>query len=101
MTDWPPFLKRFFNITTLRRGESCLAEQGDLHWARVDDFYEAEFPGSEGAVYRVRLLMKDGEIWSASCACPSRKRCKHMAALAIWIVRLRKDGASICASDPV
>ena len=95
MADWAPFLTRFFSLGTLERGQRCLDENADFRWARAGEFFEAEFPGSEGAVYRVKLLMRDGEIWSAWCACPSRRRCKHMAALAIWAERRGEEGASI------
>jgi superfamily II DNA or RNA helicase len=83
-------IKREFKKLTWKRGQTYFREER-VSDVRLDgDRVMGKVRGSDETSYETGLVMARGTILSSRCTCPAHKQyedhCKHVAALAIWVV---------------
>lgn len=80
-------MAREFSPKVWQTGGEILESGKIVASASVGEYVEADVLGSSGERYRVRVLFDGQGLRSSRCACPSRKRCKHAAAVVrAWIL---------------
>ncbi len=83
-------IKREFTRASWQRGQNYFRQErvGDV---RLDnDLVVAKVQGTEDGAYDTAIQMARGTIFNSKCSCPAHRvyetHCKHVAALAIWVV---------------
>ncbi|MGK5082567.1 DEAD/DEAH box helicase [Bdellovibrionota bacterium FG-1] len=93
-------IKREFKKLTWKRGQTYFREER-VSDVRLDgDLVMGKVKGSDEEAYETGLVMARGTILNSRCSCPAHRayedHCKHVAALAIWVVErgsLLRSGA--------
>lgn len=70
-----------FSPAVWKKAEEIVSSGKIVAFASVEGFYEADVQGSAGEVYRVKVLLEEDRLRSGTCSCPSRRPCKHIAAV--------------------
>lgn len=83
-------IKREFTNASWKRGQIYFRE-GRVTDVKLDgDTVSGKIQGTEPTPYETAITMARGTIFSSKCSCPAHRvyetHCKHVAALAIWIV---------------
>lgn len=83
-------IKREFTAASWRRGQSYFREERVRDVKMDGNTVDAKVQGSEENVYQTQIIMARGTIQNSKCSCPAHREyethCKHVAAVAIWIV---------------
>jgi superfamily II DNA or RNA helicase len=93
-------IKREFKKLTWKRGQTYFRENR-VSDVRLDgDLVMGKVRGSDSEAYETGLVMARGTILNSKCSCPAHRlyetHCKHVAAIAIWVVErgsLLRSGA--------
>jgi SNF2 family DNA or RNA helicase len=93
-------IKREFKKLTWKRGQTYFREER-VSDVRLDgDRVMGKIKGSDNEPYEAVIVMARGTILNSKCSCPAHREyethCKHVAALAIWVVErgsLLRSGA--------
>jgi superfamily II DNA or RNA helicase len=93
-------IKREFKKLTWKRGQTYFRDER-VSDVRLDgDLVMGKVKGTDNDAYDTGLVMARGTILNSKCSCPAHRlyetHCKHVAALAIWIVErgsLLRSGA--------
>ncbi len=83
-------IKREFSLADWNRGLIYFREERVTHVKLAGSFVSARVKDSNSSVYDTSITMSQGTISKALCACGTsadKKRCKHVAALGIWLTR--------------
>ena len=83
-------IKREFKKLTWKRGQTYFRDER-VSDVRLDgDRVMGKVKGSDNDAYETALVMARGTILNSKCSCPAHRayedHCKHVAALAIWLV---------------
>jgi SNF2 family DNA or RNA helicase len=83
-------IKREFSNASWQRGQVYFRSERVKDVRQEGDLVSAKVRGSEQSAYETTLTMARGTIFNSKCSCPAHRQyethCKHVAALAIWIV---------------
>lgn len=83
-------IKREFTQASWKRGQIYFRENRVSAVRLEGSQVEAKIKGSEANAYETSLTMARGTIFNSKCSCPAHRQyethCKHVAALAIWVV---------------
>ncbi len=83
-------IKREFSNASWQRGQVYFRSERVKDVRQEGDLVSAKVRGSENSAYETSLTMARGTIFNSKCSCPAHRQyethCKHVAALAIWIV---------------
>lgn len=93
-------IKREFKKLTWKRGQTYFRENR-VSDVRLDgDLVKGKVRGSDSEAYETGIVMARGTILNSKCSCPAHRlyetHCKHVAAIAIWLVErgsLLRSGA--------
>jgi superfamily II DNA or RNA helicase len=93
-------IKREFKKLTWKRGQTYFRENRVTDVRLDGDTVRGKVRGSDSEAYETAIVMARGTILNSKCSCPAHRlyetHCKHVAALAIWIVErgsLLRSGA--------
>ena len=83
-------IKREFTRTSWQRGQVYFREHRVANVKLDGDTVSGQIRGTDAAPYETSIVMARGTIFNSKCSCPAHRQyethCKHVAALAIWIV---------------
>ncbi|MCM2278861.1 MAG: DEAD/DEAH box helicase [Oligoflexia bacterium] len=83
-------IKREFTQASWKRGQIYFREQRVKDVKLDGDNLSGKVQGSGREAYETAIVMARGTIFSSKCSCPAHRQyethCKHVAALAIWMV---------------
>ena len=83
-------IKKEFTNASWKRGQVYFRQERVTDVKQDGDHVSAKVQGSEPDAYETGISMARGSIFSSKCSCPAHRQyethCKHVAALAIWIV---------------
>ncbi len=93
-------LKREFKKLTWKRGQTYFRDSRVSDVRMDGDLVMGKVKGTDETAYDTAIVMARGTILNSKCSCPAHRlyeaHCKHVAALAIWIVErgsLLRSGA--------
>lgn len=93
-------IKREFKKLTWKRGQTYFRDNRVTDVRLDGDLVMGKVRGSDTEAYETGLVMARGTILNSKCSCPAHRlyetHCKHVAALAIWLVErgsLLRSGA--------
>lgn len=83
-------IKREFSNASWKRGQTYFRDER-VHDVRLEgEKVDGRIKGSEPTPYETSITMARGTIFNSKCSCPAHRvyetHCKHVAALAIWVV---------------
>jgi superfamily II DNA or RNA helicase len=83
-------IKREFTSASWKRGQTYFREKRVRDVKLEDSTVTGKVRGSDNSPYETSIVMARGTIAQSKCSCPAHREyephCKHVAALAIWIV---------------
>ncbi len=83
-------IKREFTHASWKRGQTYFREKRVKDVKLDGSLVTGKIVGSDSAPYETSLVMARGTIAQSKCSCPAHREyethCKHVAALAIWVV---------------
>ena len=83
-------IKREFTNASWKRGQVYFREERVKNVKLDGDNVNAKIQGSSRGGYETSIVMARGNISNSRCSCPAHRQyethCKHVAALAIWVV---------------
>ena len=83
-------IKREFTHASWRRGQTYFREDRVKDVMKDGDLIVAKVQGSNEGAYNTGISVARGGITNSSCSCPAHRQyeqhCKHVAALAIWVL---------------
>ena len=83
-------IKREFSPASWKRGQVYFRDRRVTDVKLDGDTVTAKIRGKDDAAYETSITMARGTIFASKCSCPAHRQyethCKHVAALAIWVV---------------
>ena len=83
-------IKREFTHASWRRGQTYFREDRVKDVMKDGDLIVGKVQGTNEAAYNTGISVARGGITNSSCSCPAHRQyeqhCKHVAALAIWVL---------------
>lgn len=83
-------IKREFTHSSWKRGQSYFREERVQAVKLEGDLVSGKVQGTDTSAYETAIVMQRGMIFNSKCSCPAHRlyetHCKHVAALAIWVV---------------